>query len=147
MKLVREFALTFGLSLIVPSLSIAQPIEVLFSCGASSGYGYYFTDPIFNPDGPNWTKDGMRNGSITLVSQGENLDIIFDDAARGHGYRSDGAEVVFLGGSDRYYRVGAFHQNYADIYTFDVLGKKVVWSSNKSGPLSSKVVVYEAVCR
>lgn len=141
------FAIALNVLSFLPQDASSEPIKVLFSCGASDGYGYYFSDPVFNPNGPNWTKDGIKNGAITLVAQGADFDILFSDTVGGAGYRSDGANVVFLGGNDRFYRVGAFHANYSDIYTFDAVGKKVVWSSNKSGPLSSKVVVYEASCR
>ena len=62
------------------------------------------------------------------------------------GYRQDGAQVIILHFGDKFIRVGAFADNYTDIYNFDRLEKKLAWSSNKTGPLMGKVSVYESNC-
>ena len=51
-----------------------------------------------------------------------------------------------LHSGEKFIRVGAFADNYADIYNFDREDNKLVWSSNKSGPFSGKVAVYESDC-
>ena len=91
--------------------------------------------------------DGISNGQITLVHDGSNIDILFGDAARATGYREDGAEVALLYFGEKYIRIGAFHDNFAEIYNFDRENSEVAWSSNKSGPLGGKVAVYTSKCQ
>jgi len=122
-------------------------LSVWAMCGASKGQGYYFKDELMNPDGPNWSEDGISNGQITLVENRDQVDILFGDAARATGYVQDGAQVILLHLSDKYIRVGAFHNNYADIYNFNRETSEVVWSSNKSGPITGKVAVYVSKCQ
>lgn len=129
------------------TVTFADTTEVLMACGASSGSSYFFKDPTFNPDGGKWMKDGISNGSIMLVSTGSDLDILFSDSIGGAGYKADGAEVVLLGNNDRFFRVGAFSKYYVDIYTFDLVGKSVVWTTSKFGLTAPKVAIYEASCR
>ena len=121
-------------------------LEVLAMCGSSQGRGYFFKHELFNPSGGSWLEDGISNGQITLVRDGEEVDILFGDAVGSTGYRQDGAQVIILHFGDKFIRVGAFADNYTDIYNFDRLEKKLAWSSNKSGPLMGKVSVYESNC-
>ena len=132
---------------VIGTMAFADTTEVLMTCGASSGSSYYFKDPIFNPDGGKWMKDGISNGSIMLVSTGSVLDILFSDSIGGAGYKADGAEVVLLGNNDRFFRVGAISKYYVDIYTFDLVGQNVVWTTSKFGQTAPKVAIYEASCR
>ena len=97
--------------------------EVVMHCGASLGKSYFITDPIFNPEPSSWQEDGMSNGRIILTKEEDDWDILFGDALGSTGYRSDGASVVLLAVTDRFLRIGAFHQNYADIYNFDFAEK------------------------
>ncbi|GGA19370.1 hypothetical protein GCM10011498_20320 [Amylibacter cionae] len=99
-----------------------------------------------NPDGPNWSQDGISTGKIVLVRYGEEWDILFDDSVGASGYRQDGATVVPLISKGSLLSVGAFHSNYADVYTFDFVGRQVAWTSNKLGPIVPKVAVYQANC-
>ena len=125
----------------------AQVLDgVLARCGASIGQAFHFKDDVFNPKGPDWSEDGMRNGKIILVKLGEEWDIQFDDAFGSYGYRQDGAKVIFLHGKPGMLVDGAFGSSYADIYTFDFAEKIVAWSSNKIGPVGPKVAVYTATC-
>ena len=47
----------------------------LIRCGASDGRGYFFHEPVGNPEGPEWSDDAMSNGKIILVKLGEEWDI------------------------------------------------------------------------
>ena len=125
---------------------IRVTLEVMAMCGPSKGTAFFFKDALFNPDGGSWMEDGMSNGQVTLVKDGDSYDILFGDAARGSGYKQDGAQVFMLHSGEKFIRVGAFAGNYADIYNFDREDNKLVWSSNKSGPFSGKVAVYESDC-
>ena len=121
---------------------------VIARCGTSKGTSYFLKDEIWNPDGE-WLKDGVSQGEIVLVKMDDKWDIQFADARRVpplYSYRDDGAEVIPLGGStDKIFRVGAFHANYADVYTFNFTGNEVLWTSHKT-VLSPKVGIYRAEC-
>ena len=128
---------------------IAQPAlaQTIITCGASEGRGYFFTDDIWNPDGPNWQDDRISNGAIRLVLHGDEIDIEFGDIVGNSGYRADGANVVKLLADGEKMTVGAFHTNYVDTYTFDFINRVVIWTSHKLGPLSPKTAIYKADCK
>jgi len=88
----------------------------------------------------------MSKGRIVLVKLGEEFDIQFDDAAGSYGYREDGASVFLLGVLNGKMTVGAMHNNYTAIYTFNFVEKEVLWSSHKIGSLVTKVAIYRADC-
>jgi hypothetical protein len=48
--------------------------------------------------------------------------------------------------ADGFLTVGAFHPNYVEIYTFDLVNKVVGWTSNKHGPIAPKVSAFSATC-
>lgn len=119
---------------------------VVIRCGASAGHAYFFKDDLMNPGGPQWEEDGISNGKIILVKLGEEWDIQFDDAAGAYGYRADGAKVAPLLSAGNFLTVGAFHENYVDIYNFDLTHREVAWTSNKVGTLISKAAIYQSAC-
>jgi hypothetical protein len=127
------------------SLVAQEGDGVIARCGASDGMGYFFDEVSNGYTGSPWQKDGISNGKIVLVRLGEEWDIQFDDAIGAAGYRNDGARVIPLGGDGKILRVGAFHENYVDIYSFDIVGKKVAWTSSKNFPFA-KVGAYLAEC-
>lgn len=142
MRYVAAVAIVAGMT----GTALAEPV-VLARCGASKGQGYFFNDPVMNPNPSAWEEDGISNGTIFLVAEDDKFDIRFDDAlSAGIGYRAEGAEVIMLGSTENLIRVGAFHANYSEIYTFDLKGKVVIWTSSKTGPITAKVAIYEAKC-
>jgi len=120
--------------------------ETIISCGPSEGTAYFFADSLFNPDGPNWTSDSITNGSIRLVSVGEEFDIQFGDAIGGSSYAAEGARVLSISANESKATFGAFHSNFTEIYTFDFENKVVAWSTHKIGPFAPKVATYVATC-
>lgn len=144
-----RFQLT-ALSTIILSAQIANPSDaaegVVARCGASDGYAYYFRDELMNPDGPNWTTDGISSGQLLLIKLGDEWDIQYGDTIGEYGYRQDGAQVIPLGEAGGKLTVGAFRGTYTDIFTFDSIQKEVVWSSHKIGTVISKVGTYQADC-
>jgi hypothetical protein len=142
-KWLFSIALLF---LSIPTLLFAQDRDgVIARCGASDGMGYYFRENATGNTDGTWQQDGISSGKIVLVRLGEQWDIQFDDAIGAAGYRNDGARVIFLGGDEEIMRIGAFHENYVDIYSFDLVGKKVAWTSSKNFPFA-KVGAYLADC-
>ena len=83
-------------------------LEVMAMCGASSGTGYFFKDTLYNPEGGRWLDDGISNGQITLVRDGESYDILFmmqsEEPDTGE---KDGAQVFMLHSGEKFIRVGA----------------------------------------
>jgi len=144
-----RFRLT-TISTIILSAQIANPSDaaegVVARCGASDGYTYYFRDDLMNPDGPNWSKDGISNGQFLLVKLGDEWDIQYGDTIGEYGYRQDGANVMPLGEANGKITIGAFRGTYTDIFTFDSIQKEVVWSSHKIGTVISKAGTYQADC-
>lgn len=136
----------FVLLAAVPSIASAQQADgTLIRCGASSGHSFFFKSPL-NPSGPDWGADTLSNGKIVLIRLGNEWDIQFDDAIGSFGYRQDGAEVFPLMESGSLLTVGAFNEEYVDIYTFDFDNKVVGWTSNKHGPIVPKSAAYSATC-
>ena len=91
------------------------------------------------------TTNAPSNGQV-LKWDGSNW-IPQNDAAGSSGYRSDGATVILLAWTDEFIRLGAFANNYSDVYNFNLKEKTVAWTSNKSGPLMGKAAVYLSSCR
>lgn len=131
---------------LVCGAGVPASAEVVAHCGASQGTGYFFHDERFNPTGPDWAEDGMSNGRIILVRDGDDWDILFSDAVGSFGYRQDGATVLLVGNNGDFLTIGAFHPNYVDTYTFDLSGLEVVWTSHKTGTAIQKVAIYRADC-
>ncbi|MBJ7578264.1 hypothetical protein JHC09_10250 [Devosia sp. MC532] len=132
--------------LVFPVQVLAQD-GVLISCGHSEGHGYFFRDNFLNPEGPGWEEDRIGNGKISLIRLGEEWDIGFDDTIGGSSYRKDGATVIPLAITERFVMVSAILiGSYADIYTFDLQDRIVVWSSQKVGTLIPKVATLVAKC-
>lgn len=139
---MRRHAIAALLTVLASSSASADTTTVM-RCGASAGHAHYFEDG-------GWVSDGISKGKIVLVWLGEDeWDILFDDAVRPdtYGYRKDGATVMRLGVKPgEVVTIGAFHPNYTDVYTFDLVRKEVAWSSNKIGPIAAKVGSYLAKC-
>src|SRR5687768_9923772 len=57
--------------------------DVVATCGASEGWGYYVPGGS-NPDqNPEWVKDAISKGSFQLIRSGDDFDIVFTDSTGG----------------------------------------------------------------
>ena len=130
--------------LVALMLMIGSPAgaEVLLHCGASKGKTFYFS---YGSQPAEWIEDRISNGRIILTRDGNDWDILFNDASSQSDYRADGATVLLLFRDERYIRVGAFDEEYSDIYNFDFKDRVGAWSSSKS-TLMGKVGVYFSDC-
>jgi len=72
--------------------------EVVASCGASSGYGYYVDNGVIPSEKTGFSEDTIRNGVIQLVvSANKDLDIVHIDATGTKlSIAEDGAQLVPL---------------------------------------------------
>ena len=134
--------------MVVPTLFIGGEAigETVISCGASKGYSFFLQNSSLDYDA-GWSEDGISNGKIILVKEGEDFDILFDDIIGGYGYREDGADVFMLGLQNGKITILIVHYNYSDLYTFDLLNNEVVWASQKIAPhLVNKGSLFRADC-
>jgi hypothetical protein len=69
--------------------------DVLATCGASEGHGYYPHSRVVSKEDSGWQRDGISKGSYQLIRSGEDYDIIFTDATGGTvSSRADGGHVT-----------------------------------------------------
>jgi len=69
--------------------------KVLTRCGASNGVVYFFPGALVPREQAGWKKDGMSTGDIQLITNGNELDIVYTDGTGGtKSARADGFEVV-----------------------------------------------------
>jgi hypothetical protein len=132
------------------SVSDVAAQEVITVCGASAGYGYYL-----EPQHAGWQKDGISNGSITILRDStEGYDIISKDVRTTFSAKGDGAKVVKVNGSDhlRFTLVVVYPNPVTEIYQFslDQRGRgTLVWAAvkNRFGPIGvTKGTLLTATC-
>ena len=70
--------------------------DVITRCGASKGYAYYFEGPLVPREKSGWTQDGISQGSMQLVRDGKELDIVYTDTAGTRSAKADGFLVFNL---------------------------------------------------
>lgn len=145
MKLkIAAATLLVGLSNSLPAIASTQTI---IECGASTGLNFAFNDGVYIKDGNQWADDSIRNGKIILVQNGDEFDILFDDAAGSYGYREDGANVIINGINSGLITVTAVNKKYLATYTFDTSEKQVLWTTHKWGARINKVAIFHADCK
>jgi len=122
---------TFGLAFALcwPFSAGAQTIVTV--CGASSGYSFYL-----NPT-QGWQRDGVSKGTVTIVREGNDFDLIIKDAAETFSARGDGATVVRVhGNTDREMTLIAIYPlATTEVFqlTLDANGRgKLIWASTKN---------------
>ena len=81
---------------VVSTIVRAQASATVVSrCSASAGYAYYFAGPLVPADKAGWRKDGVTGGSLQLLRDGNDYDIVYTDASGGsRSVRADGFEVI-----------------------------------------------------
>lgn len=68
--------------------------EIVATCGASSGYGYYIPGPLNPERKATMEKDAVSRGSFQLIHSGNDWDIIFTDSTGGTlSSKGDGGEI------------------------------------------------------
>jgi hypothetical protein len=94
-----------------------------------------------------WQKDGISNGTIQLLQDGQDLDIVVGDATGGtRSAKADGATVVLLATPERGPIVGAFYPLASEVYDFDLTHHQVSWTQTKFSGLVDKTSLFVAPC-
>lgn len=153
---MRYLFLLLGM-LLIWSFPATASWQQLTKCGAMEGQSYYFAGGAVPKNKSGWHKDGISKGSLSLLTDGKDLDIIFKDAlqsgrsARFHDkatiltrYNKDSAAgliVVFI-----------FYKNTKSLvseqYTFqlDANGNGIVLLSQQKDAVVSKSSLMAAKC-
>ena len=126
--------------------------EMITRCGSSSGYAHYPESELVSKAQAGWRKDGISNGALQLVRDGEQFDVVYTDAAGTRSARSDGFQIIRVKGTaaDRYLLVGVNAvSGVVEHWLFIVDGSgrgTVVWGSIRGGPTLPKSSLMEAAC-
>jgi hypothetical protein len=69
--------------------------KILTRCGASNGVSFFFPGPAITAEQSGWQKDGVSGGSLQLLANGNEYDVVYTDATGGtRSARADGFEVI-----------------------------------------------------
>lgn len=120
---------------------------VLATCGGSEGMTYVFEGGLVEAGSDGWQKDGISKGTIQLLQDGDDLDLIIGDSTGGtRSAKADGATVVLLAAPDRGPVVGAFYPMAVEVYDFDLTHHQVSWTQTKFSGLVDKTSIFVAPC-
>lgn len=131
---------------LVASTPVATQAQVLFNCGPSEGYSYYLSGAIASPEQDGWERDGISNGGLQLLQDGQEYDIIYTDALGGRSAKADGGRVIGFE-ADAGVLVLVAYPNVFETYQFNPSSKKVVWTQNKAHPISRKIAAFVSECQ
>jgi hypothetical protein len=120
--------------------------EVLRTCGASSGWAYYLAGGVVQQDDAGWQEDGISNGGVMLLRDGENWDIVYTDATGSRSARADGGRVVMLTENTSGVVVLVAYPTVQETYLFSATRSEVVWTQIKAAGLADKGAVFRAAC-
>jgi len=122
--------------------------QVVTTCGASSGYGYYLEPRT------GWSTDGIANGALTILRDAAGqYDLVIKDAGSSFSAKGDGAKVFKVDGDDdqRFTLVVVYPLPVTEMYQFtlDQSGRgTVIWAAVKNGLLArvTKGSLFTATC-
>jgi hypothetical protein len=132
----------YWLGCLVICVSDVAAQEVITTCGASAGYGYYI-----EPQHDGWQQDGIKNGSLTVLRDASGgYDIISRDIRTTFSAKGDGAQVVKVNGANhlRFTLVVVYPNPVTEIYQFslDQRGRgTLIWAAVKNGLLVGPIGV------
>jgi hypothetical protein len=138
------------LAALLLALTAPSVADVLATCGASDGYGYYPETAVVSKKDSGWQRDGISKGSFQLIMSGDDYDIVFTDASGGTlSARADGGHVSATTESGGNLLVlvlypGKTLESY--VFWFGTKEKRVTYSQAKYGAKIAKHSLMEASC-
>lgn len=78
----------------IASIATAVEGKIITRCGASNGYSFYFEGPVVPHGKAGWHDDGITDGNIQLVQDGDQFDLIYTDAVGTRSATSAGFTVL-----------------------------------------------------
>lgn len=92
--MIEQTVKRMATAILLLSIAASAQADVLASCGASDGHGYYPHSAVVGQQDSGWRRAGISKGSFQLISSGDDYDIIFTDATGGTlSARADGGHV------------------------------------------------------
>ncbi len=145
---MSRLAIVAGAFLVMADAAAAA---VLTRCGGSEGLAFYLPGPAVPQGEAGWSDERIGDGNIMLVSNGDEVDIIFTDVIGTRSVKASGAETLAMHGAPGRVLVLAIYPNAAIvehyIFTLDQTGAgNVLWGSAKAGgPIQKSGIMY-ATC-
>ncbi|WMT90175.1 hypothetical protein [Pelagibacterium sp. H642] len=133
------------ISLILAVFTQAASAQTLAVCGASSGYAYFPAVGLVTEDQSGWAEDGISDGGIMLLRDGDAYDIVYTDAVGGRSARADGFEVIGFPTSTGVL-VLTMSSVTAETYHFDIENRQLAWTQNKFDAPINKVAAFVSDC-
>jgi hypothetical protein len=129
-------------------LGIASPVwaQVVATCGASKGYSYFLPGPLTSADQAGWEEDGISNGGLQLLQDGDNFDIVYTDAVGSRSAKADGA-TVFGYQAAAGILVLLVYPDVLETYQFNLESKQLAWTQNKAFATIRKVAAFTSNCQ
>ena len=144
-RLAPICALAFALDIGSPAQAQSQ---LLFSCGASAGHAFYLEEGFLQPGDGGWTEDGLSNGQIILLQNGETADILYRDTLGTTSVSEDGGRVIPLSISRERALLAVYYPKVVEHYLFtrNATASQVVWTQIKHDALINKAAAFQADC-
>jgi hypothetical protein len=128
-------------------------LEIITSCGESTGYSYYLKTEM-TKDNAGWTEDSISSSDIIFITRAGQPDILMRDARqKTYSKKESGAHVQFKRNSflpSMYTVYVIFPEGDMEHYIFnlDKSGNgEVVWGSIRGESLLPKSSIYNAKCK
>ena len=149
---MKRLLLIIAILLLFPSFAFG---EVITTCGASKGYGYYFEGGIVPKDKSGWSEDSISKGHIILVLEGDGkeFNIYYKDAEMTKSAKEDGGKVLLAHLDENFQTIMILviypGQGVVEHYLFRLDGSGnggVVWGNDKGTNLMAKGTLFKATC-
>jgi hypothetical protein len=145
----KGLKMTFSKSLLFSFLSIlafSTNAQVVATCGTSSGYSYYVEGGYVEKSKAGFSEDGISSGSIQLVINGDDADIIVIDATNtSKSAKEQGGTVVAVKNGSNI-GVAIFYEGVIENYVFRIDTSEVTFSKATFGYMLDKHSVFKAAC-
>jgi len=120
--------------------------KTIFTCEGPSGYAYYVEGGIVPKGKGGWVTDQISKGKISLISNDEDIDVLFLDATGSlQSSKDSGALISYVGASESMISVMVLYPSQlVEVYTYDFENKALYWMQQKYGAPVNKLGAYVA---
>ena len=128
----------------------AANAEVVATCGASKGHGYYIPKGTVTIEDSGWSEEGISKGRFQLIRSGKNWDVVFTDSTGGTlSSRGDGGSISAIETKDGDIIVQVLYPINMETYVFWLSLKqpKVTYSQAKFATPIPKHSLMVANCK
>jgi len=135
-----------GICLTLHTSAATSEPELIATCGASKGYSYYVEGGLIPKESAGYQEDGISRGSIQLLLDGNEADIVqIDGTDTRRSAKDEGGSVLpVVNGSN--IAVLVLYQGVVENYVFRMNTSEVTWSKSTFGYSLDKHSVLRAPC-